>query len=191
MVTENLEAVRREIRAHAEKAGRNPDDVLLLAVSKTKPESDIRALYEAGQRDFGENYVQELCEKQSHLPKDIRWHMIGHLQRNKVKYIAPFVALIHSVDSFGLAEVIEKEAVKKGNIARVLVKKGESTFLNVPLNAGLAGTILGLAVAPWALITSALVTLGLDCTIELVKTDGETVELLSREVGRKAVAVGE
>lgn len=90
-------------------------------------------------------------------------------------------------------QIVEKlkEAVKKGNIARVLVKKGESTFLNVPLNAGLAGTILGLAVAPWALITSALVTLGLDCTIELVKTDGETVELLSREVGRKAVAVGE
>ena len=83
-----------------------------------------------------------------------------------------------------------KQAVKKGNIARILVKKGESTFLNIPLNAGLAGTILGLAAAPWALITAALVTLGLDCTVELVKTDGQSVELLSRELGRKAAAVG-
>lgn len=134
MVTENLEAVRREIRAHAEKAGRNPDDVLLLAVSKTKPESDIRALYEAGQRDFGENYVQELCEKQSHLPKDIHWHMIGHLQRNKVKYIAPFVALIHSVDSRALADTIEKEAAKAGRIIPVLIEvnvAGETTKFGV------------------------------------------------------------
>lgn len=89
-------------------------------------------------------------------------------------------------------EIVEKlkDAVKKGNIARIYLKKGENTVLNLPLNAGIAGTILGLAVAPWALITSALVTLGLDCSIVMVKTSGEEVELLSREVGRKAVAVG-
>ncbi|MGF2412531.1 MAG: YggS family pyridoxal phosphate-dependent enzyme, partial [Ferruginibacter sp.] len=74
----------------------------LVAVSKTKPAEDIQALYDLGQRNFGENYVQELVEKEALLPKDIRWHFIGHLQSNKVKYIAPFVHLIHGVDSFNL-----------------------------------------------------------------------------------------
>ena len=74
--------------------------IILVAVSKTKPVSDIQELYDLGQHDFGENYVQELTEKQSQLPADIRWHYIGHLQSNKVKYIAPFVHLIHAVDSF-------------------------------------------------------------------------------------------
>lgn len=103
-------------------AGRNPEDILLLAVSKTKPETDIMALYNAGQRDFGENYVQELRLKQENLPKDISWHMIGHLQRNKVKYIAPFISMIHSVDSMDLARVIEKEAEKNGRVIPVLIE---------------------------------------------------------------------
>ena len=80
--------------------------VTLVAVSKTKPVEDIQALYDIGQRDFGENYVQELVDKQAVLPKDIRWHFIGHLQSNKVKYIAPFVYLIHGVDSFNLLKEI-------------------------------------------------------------------------------------
>jgi PLP dependent protein len=86
--------------------------VELVAVSKTKPLEDIRELYELGQRDFGENYVQELLEKQSSLPKDIRWHFIGHLQTNKVKYIAPFVYLIHGIDSLKLLREVEKQGQK-------------------------------------------------------------------------------
>jgi pyridoxal phosphate enzyme (YggS family) len=86
--------------------------VTLVAVSKTKPVSDIQGLYELGQRDFGENYVQELAEKQLLLPNDIRWHFIGHLQSNKVKYIAPFVHLIHGVDSYKLLLEIDKQAQK-------------------------------------------------------------------------------
>lgn len=86
--------------------------VTLIAVSKTKPVEDIQALYDAGHRDFGENYVQELVQKQAELPKDIRWHFIGHLQSNKVKMIAPFVHLIHGVDSVKLLEVIDKEGKK-------------------------------------------------------------------------------
>ncbi|WP_026770050.1 YggS family pyridoxal phosphate-dependent enzyme [Asinibacterium sp. OR53] len=84
----------------------------LVAVSKTKPAADIQTLYDLGQRDFGENYVQELTEKEAILPKDIRWHFIGHLQSNKVKYIAPFVHLVHGVDSFKLLKEIDKQAAK-------------------------------------------------------------------------------
>jgi PLP dependent protein len=88
------------------------DEIKLVAVSKTKPVEDIRELYNLGQHDFGENYVQELVEKQAQLPEDIRWHFIGHLQSNKVKYIIPFVHLIHGVDSFKLLKEINKQAVK-------------------------------------------------------------------------------
>jgi uncharacterized pyridoxal phosphate-containing UPF0001 family protein len=88
------------------------NDVRLIAVSKIKPVADIRELYDLGQRDFGENYVQELVEKQPQLPVDVRWHYIGHLQSNKVKYIAPFVHLIHGVDSFKLLKEINKQAEK-------------------------------------------------------------------------------
>lgn len=96
--------------------------VTLVAVSKTKPAEDILELYELGQRDFGENYVQELVEKAEKLPKDIRWHFIGHLQSNKVKYIAPFVHLIHGVDSFKLLKEINKEAIKKNRTIDVLLQ---------------------------------------------------------------------
>ena len=94
----------------------------LVAVSKTKPVDDITALYEMGQRDFGENYVQELVDKQPQLPADIRWHFIGHLQSNKVKYIAPFVHLIHGVDSFKLLKEIDKQAAKNNRIIDVLMQ---------------------------------------------------------------------
>ncbi len=83
-----------------------------------------------------------------------------------------------------------KEAVKKGNIARILLKRGEETILNIPLNVGIAGTILGLAAAPWTILATAVATLGFDCRIELVKTDGEVTELFSREVGSRAVDLG-
>lgn len=94
----------------------------LIAVSKTKPNEDILALYHAGQRDFGENYVQELVDKEAALPKDIRWHFIGHLQSNKVKAIAPFVHLIHGVDSFNLLKEIDKQAAKINRVIDCLLQ---------------------------------------------------------------------
>lgn len=97
-------------------------NVILVAVSKTKPVEDIQALYNLGQRDFGENYVQELVEKQARLPQDIRWHFIGHLQSNKVKYIAPFVHLIHSVDNEKLLNEINKQAIKNKRVIDCLLQ---------------------------------------------------------------------
>ena len=99
-----------------------PQNVTLIAVSKTKPISMIQEAYASGQRDFGENKVQELVEKQEALPNDIRWHMIGHLQRNKVKYIAPFVQLIHGVDSLRLLKEINKQGAKINRCIPVLLQ---------------------------------------------------------------------
>ena len=99
-----------------------PTNTTLVAVSKTKPAEDITALYELGQRDFGENYVQELVDKEALLPKDIRWHFIGHLQSNKVKYIAPFVYLIHGVDSYKLLQEINKQAAKSNRTIHCLLQ---------------------------------------------------------------------
>lgn len=99
-----------------------PEALTLVAVSKTKPVQDILELYQLGQRDFGENYVQELVDKQNQLPKDIRWHFIGHLQSNKVKYIAPFIHLIHGVDSFKLLQEINKQAAKNNRVIDCLLQ---------------------------------------------------------------------
>ena len=114
--------VEQIVTEAAARAGRTRDEITILAVSKTKPVEAIRELYDGGVRDFGENYVQELREKQEELPKDIRWHMIGHLQKNKVKYIAPYIYMIHSVDSLELAKTIEKEAAKNDRVINVLVE---------------------------------------------------------------------
>jgi len=107
-------------------------DCKLIAVSKTKPVAELMEAYDAGIRDFGENKVQELVEKQEQMPKDIQWHMIGHLQRNKVKYIAPFVHLIHGVDSYKLLKEINKQAKKVDRIIpcllQVHIAKEESKF---------------------------------------------------------------
>jgi pyridoxal phosphate enzyme (YggS family) len=97
-------------------------NISLVAVSKTKPVESIKELYELGQRDFGENYVQELVDKQQQLPHDIRWHFIGHLQTNKVKYIAPFVHLIHGIDSFKLLKEVNKQAIKLNRIIQLLLQ---------------------------------------------------------------------
>jgi len=99
-----------------------PKDVTLVAVSKTKPESDILEAYKAGQRVFGENKIQEMAQKHEALPKDIKWHMIGHLQRNKVKYMAHFVSLIHGVDSFKTLREINKQALKHKRIINCLLQ---------------------------------------------------------------------
>ncbi|GLB25836.1 YggS family pyridoxal phosphate enzyme [Lacrimispora xylanolytica] len=122
MILENLEEVNKRILCACEKAGRDPKEVTLIAVSKTKPASMIEEAYGAGVRDFGENKVQELCEKYKELPQDIKWHMIGHLQRNKVKQIIGKTVLIHSVDSLRLAEQIEEEAGKQDLIIDILLE---------------------------------------------------------------------
>jgi len=100
----------------------NDQQVSLIAVSKTKPNADLMELYALGQRAFGENYVQELVDKAASLPKDIQWHFIGHLQSNKVKYIAPFVHLIHGVDSEKLLQEINKQALKQGRVIDCLLQ---------------------------------------------------------------------
>lgn len=122
MLKENLKNVESNIAKSCEKAGRNRDEVTLIAVSKTKPVEVLQEAYDLGVRVFGENKVQELVDKYEALPKDIRWHMIGHLQTNKVKYIIGKVEMIHSVDSLKLAETIEKESAKKNCITKILVE---------------------------------------------------------------------
>ena len=122
MVVENLAKVEKNICAACQRSGRKRGEVTLIAVSKTKPVSMIEELLPGGTRDFGENKVQELCDKYEQLPKDIRWHMIGHLQRNKVKYVVDKACLIHSVDSLRLAETISAEGVKKGITVPVLIE---------------------------------------------------------------------
>ena len=122
MVAENLAQVQKNINESCNKINRDPNEVTLIAVSKTKPVEMLKEAYDAGARVFGENKVQEIVDKYPQLPEDIQWHMIGHLQRNKVKYIIDKVELIHSVDSLHLAKQIEKEAVKKGVDAQILVQ---------------------------------------------------------------------
>ncbi len=112
LLTDNLFKLKQEL----------PVNIRLVAVSKTKPVKAIQEAYNAGQRIFGENRVQELTQKQPLLPEDIQWHLIGHLQKNKVKYIAPFISLIHSVDSLELLETINKEAAKCGRIISCLLQ---------------------------------------------------------------------
>jgi pyridoxal phosphate enzyme (YggS family) len=111
-ISENIKFIKSEI----------PANVTLVAVSKTKPNEMVLEAYHAGQKDFGENYVQELVDKYELLPKDIHWHFIGHLQSNKVKYIAPFVYLIHGVDSFGLLKEINKQALKSNRVIDCLLQ---------------------------------------------------------------------
>ena len=112
-IANNLKNIKKEIDSVS---------VRLIAVSKTKPATDILEAYDAGQRIFGENQVQELVEKHNSLPKDIEWHLVGHLQTNKVKYIAPFITLIHGVDSFKLLKEINKEAIKKNRTIDCLLQ---------------------------------------------------------------------
>ncbi len=132
MIADNIAKVEKNIDRACENAGRDRSEVTLIAVSKTKPISLLQEAYACGCRDFGENKVQELTEKYECMPKDIHWHMIGHLQRNKVKYIVGKVFLIHSVDSLRLAEEISRESVKKQVITSILlevnVAKEETKF---------------------------------------------------------------
>ena len=122
MICENLKEVEAKIEAACKRAGRDRSEVTLIAVSKTKPVEMLEEAYGIGIREFGENKVQELSDKYDVLPKNIRWHMIGHLQRNKVKYLIGKTVLIHSVDSLRLAEQIEHEAAKADTIMNVLIE---------------------------------------------------------------------
>lgn len=122
MLKENLDIVRENIRKACDRAGRSYDEVTLIAVSKTKPLSDIETLMQYGETEYGENKVQELVEKYEHVSSPVHWHLIGHLQTNKVKYIVDKVSLIHSVDSVHLAKEIEKEAAKHDVIVDILIQ---------------------------------------------------------------------
>lgn len=122
MVVDNYRFVKTEIEKIAKDTGRDPNEITLIAVSKTKPLSDIEALISIGVEDFGENKVQELCDKYENVSKPVKFHQIGHLQTNKVKYVVDKAALIHSVDSIRLAKEIQKEAAKKDIIAQVLIE---------------------------------------------------------------------
>lgn len=122
MIKENVAEVEARIQAACERAGRRRDEVTLIAVSKTKPVSDIYEVMETGIKDYGENKVQEMCDKMEVIQQPLNWHMIGHLQRNKVKYIVDKAALIHSVDSLRLAQQISQEALKKGVEANILIE---------------------------------------------------------------------
>ena len=122
MLKENLKNIENRIKTACDNSNRNREDVTLIAVSKTKPIETLKEAYDLGVRVFGENKVQELVDKYEALPKDIKWHMIGHLQRNKVKYIIDKVELIHSVDSLRLAETIDKEAAKHNLTANILLE---------------------------------------------------------------------
>jgi len=127
MIKQNLQNLKNEL----------PEQVTLVAVSKTKPLKDIMQAYESGHRDFGENKIQEMTSKHLELPKDIRWHMIGHVQRNKVKYMAAFVHLIHGVDSFRLLKEVDKQAKKHNRIINCLLQARiaqEETKFGMPFN---------------------------------------------------------
>lgn len=122
IIGENIQAVEEAIEDACRRSGREREAVTLIAVSKTKPLSMLREAYEAGARDFGENKVQELMDKIPEMPSDVRWHMIGHLQRNKVKYIIGKTKLIHSVDSLRLAKQIDEESKKAGIVSNILIE---------------------------------------------------------------------
>ena len=122
MLKDALIEVENNILDACERSGRNPEEVTLIAVSKTKPVEMLQEVYNEGIRDFGENYGQELADKIEIMPKDIRWHMIGHLQRNKVKYLVGKVACIHSVDSLRLAEVINERSIKLGVVTEIMAE---------------------------------------------------------------------
>lgn len=132
----NMKEVQERVTAACKRSNRDPKEVTILPVSKNHPAEDIQTLYDAGWRDFGENYVQELRNKHDELPDDIHWHMIGHLQRNKVKYIASYIQAIHSVDTIKLLHTIEKEGRKADRVIPVLIEvnvgREESKFGVMP-----------------------------------------------------------
>lgn len=121
-IFENLGQVHKNIEAACARSGRDPKEVTLIAVSKTKPIEDLQEAYQCGERNFGENKVQEIMQKQPQMPSDARFHMIGHLQRNKVRQVLPLVSMIHSVDSLRLAREIQQEGERIGRTVDILLE---------------------------------------------------------------------
>ena len=122
MIKENIESIKEEIESAAKVSGRNASDITLISVSKTQPVDKLLEAYQAGAREFGENKVQEIVSKYPFMPSDARFHMIGHLQKNKVKDVVDKAVLIHSVDSLELAKVIQKESLKRNIITPILIE---------------------------------------------------------------------
>ncbi len=135
MIHANVDTIRRRVAGACARAGRTPDEVTLVAVSKTFPASAVRDAVRAGVTDIGENYVQELLAKREQLaPEQIRWHFVGHLQSNKVRHIAPWITLIHAVESLGVAREIDRRAAQAGRMIEVLVEintTGEETKFGI------------------------------------------------------------
>lgn len=189
MIQENLERTKKNIEEACVRAGRDPGEVRLIAVSKTKPVSMLEEAYAAGVRDFGENKVQELVEKAERLPKDIRWHMIGHLQRNKVKHVVGRAALIHSVDSLRLAEEISREAVKQGLTADVLIEvnvAGEESKYGVSVQET-EGLIRNAAVLPGIRIQGLMTIAPFVDNPEKNRTVFQTLKKLSVDIAAKNI----
>ena len=161
MVTENLANVEKKIKEACERAGRSREEVTLIAVSKTKPIPLLEEAYQAGARDFGENKVQEMMDKIPLLPDDINWHMIGHLQRNKVKYLIGKTTLIHSVDSMRLAEEISRLSEKNNCLTDILIE------VNIAEEESKFGTSRDEAISLVEAV-SALGTLFLFCFVSFV-----------------------
>lgn len=150
MLKEQIDKVEQEILWACQKAGRKREEITLIAVSKTKPLELLEEAMAYGMKDFGENKVQEMTHKWEVLPDDLHWHFIGHLQRNKVKYIAPRVYLVHSVDSLRLAEAIHKEGKKNGRVIPILIEvnaaQEESKFgLSLAATPGVVNEIASLS----------------------------------------------
>ena len=189
MITQNLKQTQNNIAEAAKRSGRTSDDILLVAVSKTKPLSALQEAYNVGIRDFGENKVQELCDKYDQLPKDIRWHMIGHLQRNKVKYLIGKVTMIHSVDSLRLAEEISKESVKKDAQTDILLEincAGEESKFGIRPKDTLA-LVRQIAVLPNVHIRGLMTVAPLTQTPEENRVYFQLMKKLSVDIAQESV----
>ena len=189
MLQENYETVEQKIREACDRCGRERSEVTLIAVSKTKPVSMIQELLPGGTRDFGENKVQELCDKYDQLPKDIRWHMIGHLQRNKVKYLIGKVTMIHSVDSLRLAEEISKESVKKDAQTDILLEincAGEESKFGIRPKDTLA-LVRQIAVLPNVHIRGLMTVAPLTQTPEENRVYFQLMKKLSVDIAKKNI----
>ena len=191
MLKENYEEVQKKITEACKRAGRNREEVTLIAVSKTKPVEMLSEIYDLGERNFGENKVQELTEKEEVLPKDIHWHMIGHLQRNKVKYLIGKVTMIHSVDSLRLAEEISKESVKKDAQTDILLEincAGEESKFGIRPKDTLA-LVRQIAVLPNVHIRGLMTVAPLTQTPEENRVYFQLMKKLSVDIAKKNIDV--
>ena len=189
MVARQYDEIKRRVEAACLRVGRKPEEVTLIAVSKTKPVEMLREAYEAGARDFGENKVQEILTKEPELPEDIRWHMIGHLQRNKVKYLIGKVTMIHSVDSLRLAEEISKESVKKDAQTDILLEincAGEESKFGIRPKDTLA-LVRQIAVLPNVHIRGLMTVAPLTQTPEENRVYFQLMKKLSVDIAKKNI----